>query len=188
MAHHTYRTEALVLRVLPKGDGDRFVQMYTKDFGYIGATATGLRKEQSKLRYSLQEYSRSHIKLVHGKSGWRLTGAEGIGNYFNDLNDNEFVARIFSVIRLFAGSEEENEFLYSVVTGAMDVIGSGGDKEIIEVLLMVRILYALGYIDGDKGIKYIENQSWDSDLLDDVKNNKKQLTRLINEGIEASQL
>lgn len=188
MAHHTYRTEALILKTLPRGDSDMFVQMYTRDFGYIGGIGAGLRKGQSKLRYALQEYSRAQVTLVHGKTGWRITGATSIQNYFYETEEQMLVARLFSVIKLLAGSEEENERVFAAAVGMLDALKEGGDRDALEILGMVRILHALGYIDGEKAEKYINTNAWDSGLLGDVSENKTQLTAVINQGIEASQL
>ena len=75
MLHHIYHTEGFVLSGQSVGEANKYFRIFTKDFGMVGAMAQGIRLLQSKLRYSLQDYSYSKISLVRGKQVWRIVGA-----------------------------------------------------------------------------------------------------------------
>src|SRR3989344_5390571 len=62
-----YQTEGLVIEGRSLGEADRFLTVFTKDFGMIQAQAQGVRKISSKLRYSLRNFSYAEIDLVQGK-------------------------------------------------------------------------------------------------------------------------
>src|SRR3989344_1695592 len=73
--YQKYYTEALVLGSRERGENDRVFALYTKDFGLVHARASAVRKETSRMRYALQNYSQAHAALVRGKRGWRVGGA-----------------------------------------------------------------------------------------------------------------
>src|SRR6185369_11774060 len=73
--YHIYTTPAFVVYSTSHGESGKFLLLFTKDFGMIGATAQGLRLNQSKLRYHLQDSNFSNISIVRGKEIWRVTGA-----------------------------------------------------------------------------------------------------------------
>jgi len=190
MAHHVYKTEAFVLKALPRGDSNHSLELYTKELGFIRATAQGVRKIKSKLKYSLQEYSYTEITLVFGKGGWRITGASEKDNYFYGFENKEarnLVARIFSVIKMYAASEESNYELYEVIKSSIEAMKDSDDHESIEILAIVRMLNILGYVDGSYVPEFVTNV-WNRQIYENTKLNSKKLIGCINKGFEASQL
>ena len=87
MLHHIYHTEGFVLSGQSVGEANKYFRIFTKDFGMVGAMAQGIRLLQSKLRYSLQDYSYSKISLVRGKQVWRIVGAIKEKNLYESLNN-----------------------------------------------------------------------------------------------------
>src|SRR5271165_3676947 len=73
--YQKYQTDAIVVAAWESGEADKSLALYTRDFGLVRARATSMRSEKSKMRYSLQPYSRAHVALIRGKSGWRAAGA-----------------------------------------------------------------------------------------------------------------
>ena len=72
MAYPVFTTEALVIGSTPVKDADKYFFLITKEFGCIGALATGVRLEKSKHRFSLQEGNRILVSLVRGKQFFRI--------------------------------------------------------------------------------------------------------------------
>ena len=95
--------------------------MFTKDFGLISALATGVRKSESKLRYTLQEYSVCQVSLVKGKSTWRITSAlleKNLYIHTEVSTAKDVIARICTqVIRLVAGQEKDEQLFDTVLIG-----------------------------------------------------------------------
>jgi recombinational DNA repair protein (RecF pathway) len=82
MSYHTYTTDALVLRTYNRLGADRNIKLFTRQHGMLFAKASGVREEKSKMRYSLQPYSRIQVTLVRGKHEWRLIGVECKDNVY----------------------------------------------------------------------------------------------------------
>src|SRR5678810_1294690 len=76
MSYHIYTTKGLVLSARPVREADRTYAILTRDLGLVRASATGVRKESSKLRGALEPFVISNISLVRGKEYWRITSAE----------------------------------------------------------------------------------------------------------------
>ena len=126
--YQKYHTDALVLGSRESGEADRTVVLYTRDFGLVRARASAIRHERSKMRYALQHYSRAHVALVRGKSGWRLAGAQA------DVGVQEAHAYLFEVL-----SEAHGAFMREACE----------HHATIELVCVARILYALGYISAE---------------------------------------
>ena len=101
--HHIYQTEGIVLERRPVGEAGIYVSIFTRDFGFLRADARGCRSLASKLRYSLQDFSRSNISLVRGRNSWRVTGAyliENLNSELKECREKLFLsARVFSLLR-----------------------------------------------------------------------------------------
>lgn len=69
-----YLTQAIVLRVSPRGEFDRFLDLYTKVLGRVGARVIGGRRILSKLSPHLQDLTLINVRLVK-KGGFTVTDA-----------------------------------------------------------------------------------------------------------------
>src|SRR5665647_3683275 len=73
--HHIYHTEGIILGSRNYGESGKFYYIFTRDLGMIHASAQGVRKMSSKLRFVLQDFSYVKIDLVAGKNIFRVTSA-----------------------------------------------------------------------------------------------------------------
>lgn len=165
MSYHIYTTKGIVLSERGIGEADRIYSILTRDFGLIRASATGVRKAESKLRGALEPFTLSTISLVKGKDYWRTTSAEMI----KTISNSPFIARPLALVEKLVQGESPNVGLFDTVEGAIS--SSKSLDEVFEISLVSKILYHLGYLK-------------ESDLNLD----KKELIRAINEGIQASHL
>ena len=78
--YQKYQTEAIVLRSYERGEADRVFALYTKEFGFVWARASAVRRENSRQRYALQNYGLATLGLVRGTSGWRVVGASALAH------------------------------------------------------------------------------------------------------------
>ena len=83
--YQKYQTEALVLGSRERGEADRVFALYTRDFGLVWARASGVRRENSKMRYALQSYCYIQTGLVRGKRGWRLAGGSALRQFGGEI-------------------------------------------------------------------------------------------------------
>ena len=165
MSYHIYTTKGIVLSERSIGEADRIYSILTRDLGKLQARAIGVRKDVSKLRGNIEPFSLSSISFVKGKEHWRLTSAESI----QVIYPSPCVARPLSLIEKLVQGEESNPALFDAVEQCVQS-GESHD-EMFEIRLVSQILFHLGYLK-------------ESDLT----LGKKDLIKVINEGIEASHL
>lgn len=153
MSYHLYHTPAFILGSAPSGEGSKLVSLFTRELGFLTAIAQSAREERSKLRYGLQDFSYSEITLVRGKEFWRLTRAECVSNIFEELHGSRdasrMLGRIFALLRRLLAGEEKNEPLFLSIEEGLRFVAEVGSKhsvEGVEIVLVLRILYFLGYL------------------------------------------
>ena len=153
MSYHLYHTDAFVLGSAPSGEGSKTISLFTRELGFLFASAQASREERSKLRYGLQDFSYSNVSLVRGREFWRLTHAELVENVANELSGTpdavRMLGRIGKLLRRLLAGEERNEPLFVAVREGLQFIATKPDTsalEGIEIVLVLRILYLLGYL------------------------------------------
>lgn len=197
--HHIYETNAFILKNTPHGEADALLSIFTEELGLIFATAQGIRYEKSKLRFATQKLSFCHVSLVRGKGIWRLTNAVPIEDNFSNL-DPEIIAsisRIFKLIERLVKGESGDEKLFSIIYSGINFLKKIQDSENfskesildIEAVFVLRILNRLGYIGSNEQINfYVLNDSWEGEVFERMKNERRDALKVINSGIRESQL
>lgn len=153
--HHIHHTEAFVLGSRPKGEDSKILILFTRELGLIYAHAQGVRKLTSKLRYTVQDFSKIQVDLVRGKEVWRVTTASPIFSYKDVCRHQKgerIVAHISSLIVRLVRGEDANEEVFRAISRAYDLLEVQSDKteyRVIELLSVARILVALGYLSRD---------------------------------------
>ena len=201
--HQIYQTEGIVLKSLDFGEANKYLLIFTKEFGLIKVTAQGLRNVSSKLRYGLQEFSVAQLSLVKGRGPWRLTNSFCDENlYFSTFKDTNKVFVLKSVLDLLVQllpGQDKNEDLYNTVMTALFFLKENNLKEgevrSFESIIVLRILYCLGYLDKDKEIRegvlystFLGLEEWDISLLLKMREDRKRVIYHINKSLQSSQL
>ncbi len=192
-----YTTEGIILSATYSKEADRVYRIFTKEFGLILAEAKGVRKIDSKLRYSLQLFSLADFSLVRGKDKWRITSASLKKNIFFDLNGYKDCRAIFCrvaslILRLIHG-EEKNELLFEYLKKSAEFLIEKKPADAVlqsfEYLSVLRVLHALGYL-GDTAFwrAFLDNPSFEEELLSKISLNKKEAISAINKSIKESHL
>lgn len=183
--HHVYTTKAFVVHSSPHGESGKFLLLFTKDFGMIGATAQGIRLIQSKLRYHVQDSSYSNISVVRGKEVWRLTGAQELDGYKNSL----LQLKVLKLLRRLIPGEEKNENIFSIIETLYSSDIEEGDYDTVETITVLRLLYELGYIKQDEEIGvFLINHLINKELIQQFQKVKVRAIKMINESLKQSQL
>lgn len=81
-------TDAIVLKKLDIGEHDILYALYTRDCGKVVARATGIRKNEAKLRGHLETLSLSAVRLITGRNGEKLIGATLI-NFWEQMRSRD---------------------------------------------------------------------------------------------------
>ncbi|HZS43153.1 MAG TPA: recombination protein O N-terminal domain-containing protein [Candidatus Paceibacterota bacterium] len=198
MSHHIYQTDGFILGSSNSGEANRYFNILTRDLGKIDATAQGVRLIESKLRYSLQDYSLSHLSLVRGKDVWRITSASKLNNLYEELGREQFnvFARVFSLLRRLLAGEEKNEELFQILRAATLFAGKERGRFLsnellsnFEAILVLRILNSLGYLGQNSTFEpFLQTEIWHQELLEQMGIVSKEAISTINLSLRESQL
>ena len=193
--HHIHHTHAIILGSKNLGESNKTLYLYTRELGLISARVQSIRKESSKLRYALQDYSYAEIDLVRGKDVWRVTTAvarESFSHTYRDLQAFSTIKQIASlVIRLCAG-EEKNEKIFEDLLFGLRFYNqeylSIENKQKTELVLVLRILHHLGYIGDVEKFAPILDDVFDPNREIYQKLEKKTILFEINRALKESHL
>jgi DNA repair protein RecO len=153
MAYTTYTSEALVCGAFNRATADRVYRLFVRDAGMLMAEARGVRKEASRQRFALQDFSRVRISLVHTRHGWRVGSVESLCNYYTAASSRAArasVVRLFALLRRLAGGEGAMPTLYEDVVNSLSILARECEtRPHLEAVVKLRLLNALGYIAND---------------------------------------
>lgn len=195
-----YKTEGIILSNFRAREVDKDFLVLSPDLGLCFMRAGGVRNIKSKLRFSLQDLSLVDLDLVRGRAGWRITNAGLKKNWYVGIKGDKIFLQKISEIKnlLFRMTDGDFELgkifeLFTEVFDFYEGLGEGvRDKKIrdgLEMVLLSRILFGLGYIDGGKWAEgVLEGEKVDIGLIEKVLNNKKFIYEEINRAINESQL
>jgi DNA repair protein RecO (recombination protein O) len=192
--HHIYHTEGLILGSKNSGEAGKYYSIFTRDLGMIYASASGVRKMSSKLRFVLQDFSYVKIDLVQGRDFWRLTSASKT-NQLEKISQNQETFAVFYNIanllkRLLAGVEPNEALFVDLINGlaVLEKIENQNDLRNIEVVLVLRILNNLGYIGGDETLKSFIKSPFERDVVFEVAKNRTKILSEINKALKETHL
>ena len=192
--HHIYHTEGIILGSKNFGEAGKYYYIFTRDLGMIYASAQGVRKMSSKLRFVLQDFAYLKIDLVQGKDFWRITNAAKT-NRLEQLPKNRGTFEVFSNIakllkRLLAGVEK-NEALFADLINGLDVLEkakTGTDLQNIEAIIVLRILNNLGYLGGDEILQNLVKSPFEENLIFEVSKSRREVLSQINKALKETHL
>jgi DNA repair protein RecO len=190
--HTILETDCFILKSTPSGEANKQLDIFTRNFGMIRATAQGLRYLKSKLRYSLTEFAMAHVSLVRGKEFWRITTASKLSDPVTDIpskEGKEVLLRIFALLRRLLQGEESHPELFEVVEKTFEALKKGVYDQAIEELTVLRILYLLGYVKDDPSLRrFVETTNLEEDLIREAAESRKVLIVEINRALNVSNL
>jgi len=192
--HHIYHTEGIILGSRNFGEAGRYYSIFTRDLGLVYASAQGVRKISSKLRFVLQDFSYIKIDLVQGKDFWRLTSASKT-NQLEELKDKKENFKVLVNIskllkRLLAGVERNEALFIDLLDGLFVLEKASGDEELqnIEVVMVLRILSNLGYIGGGEYLDSLITSPFEKELVFKVAKSRAKVLTQINKALRESHL
>jgi len=191
--HHIYHTEGIILGNKNYGEAGRYYPIFTRDLGMIYASAQGVRKMSSKLRFILQDFAYVKIDLVQGKDFWRITSASKT-NKLEQLSKNsgtfEVVSNIAKLLKRLLAGVEPNQALFSDLINGFSVLEKSGKEELqnIEIILVLRILNNLGYIGDNAVLQNLIKSPFEENLIFEVTKSKSQVLNQINKALKETHL
>ncbi len=192
--YNIYKTDAFIFSGGNFGEANRYLYFFTKDLGLIRASAQGVRRLHSKLRFSLQPFCYSEVSFVRGKEIWRVTGAKKSNKFtkiFSEPQKLYLIARIFSLLKRLINGESKDELLFDELNKAFSFLEqselSFTERKNFEIVLVIKIFKHLGY--WDQELPHLFNLStWEPNKLGLTETEKKESIALINKRLSYSQL
>lgn len=191
MSYAIYTTEAIVLRVVPNGEANSDVVLFTRDLGKITVRAQSARKQESKMRMHLTRFRIVTVDLVKGKNTWRLTGITGepIGNQV--FSDGVFqpLTRVIRLSEFLIHGEEAHPALYDFFKYYLSGVSHEAQSTVpgyskgFEIVGVIKLLEHLGYWHGNQVGEVIT-----ATVVEECYGNRSVLVKQINESISATQI
>ena len=137
------KTKGIILKKAGLNEVDRLLTVYTKELGKVLVSAKGVRRLESKLRYSIEPISYVQLILVEGKSFLILKDTV-LKNQFlkikKDLEKIKIAKEIVDLIDEAIAGEEKDENIWKLIlnifkdlnTGKIDL--KGFQKNLIKLL------------------------------------------------------
>ena len=192
--HHIYHIEGIILGSRSHGESGRYYYIFTRDLGMVSASAQGVRKMSSKLRYVLQDFAYLKIDLVQGKNIFRITNASKTNVLENITkmpeNFKVFVNIVRLLKRLLAGVEPNENLFNDIVTGLsiLEKIESKEDLLNIEAIIVLRILNNLGYIGENEILGNLTKSPFEGHLVFEVSKDRNKVLQHINKALKETHL
>ena len=184
-----------MLSARPLREADMIFSVLTRDLGLIRATASGVRREASKLRGALTPPSLANVSFVKGKEYWRITGAAQTISFARAFEGKKRLqktfAKVFLLLETLVQGELKHPELFDDIEKVINYVINHDLEderaETVEVLLALRIVHDLGYIKESVPQEFLSGEI-SVGLLDKLEASKPKLVKAINEGIKSSQL
>lgn len=143
-----------ILGYYNQAEADRRYRILTRERGLLLASATSVRKEQSKLKYFLQKLNLVEVELISSKSGYRITGGQLIGKTSKNINLRALSAldRLGILIARLCQASDEHLGLFYIFDSVIRQFGNQVSKiniEVVELWGTARILQEFGYFNPD---------------------------------------
>jgi len=188
MSHIVFHTKGIVIAHYPRGEADKVLVLYTRDFGMVHAHVRGIRKIESKLKYILQDYAIGHIDLVRGRDMWRLTSGEAISSLFpKEEMQQKIFFNVLRLVRRLCIGEAENPLLFDTLFDGLSLLSKTSNLQALknlEFIMVFRILYHSGYLDGnDESVNDLLESPFSHTLITAITPMRQKLLSSVNKSM-----
>jgi len=192
--HQIYHTEGIILESRNFGETGKYYSIFTRDLGMIYASAQGVRKMSSKLRFVLQDFAYVKIDFVKGKDFWRVTNASKtnkLEKISKRLETFEVFANISHLLKRLLVGEDANEALFKDLISGLSVLEkskTANELRNIEIIIVLRILNNLGYIGGSEIFKTLIKSPFEENLIFEIGKSRAKILSEINKALRETHL
>lgn len=148
-APRTYWVEAIVLRVIPYGEKDRILTIYTRRFGKLSAIAKGSRNPLTRLAPATQLFTHAHYFLAQGKTFEVITQVRIIETFERlrrDVNLMAACAQCCEMLMKSIPDGEPDSEMFDDLLSALRIANSGAGSETLLAAFISRLLMHVGYM------------------------------------------
>ncbi|HUT96418.1 MAG TPA: DNA repair protein RecO [Candidatus Paceibacterota bacterium] len=157
------KTEAIILKSADSNEVDRILTIYSEKLGKINISAKGVKRLESKLRYSIEAITYVQMILVEGKNFLILKDAVLIDQFLNikkDLEKIKIAQKLMDLIDEAIVGEERDENIWKLVLQIFKELNVGRTTSHITTSNIIiefekKLIKLLGY--DPEEMKEIEN-------------------------------
>lgn len=132
------KTEGIILKKAGLNEVDQLLTVYTKELGKVKVSAKGVKRLESKLRYSIEPISYVQLILVEGKNQLILKDAIIIDQFLKikkDLNKLKSAKQIAGMIdEAIVGQEKDGDVWNLILQAFKDLDVKNFQKKLISLL------------------------------------------------------
>lgn len=142
------KTEGIILKEADLNEVDRLLTVYTKELGKVRVSAKGVKRLESKLRYSIEPISYVQLILVEGKSFLILKDAVLIDEFLKtkkDLKKIKVAREIAETIDEAIVGEEKDEGIWNLILTSFEELNVGYQVSYIKQDFQKSLIKLLGY-------------------------------------------
>lgn len=189
MSHEIYTTKGFIISSSPKGEADKTFFVFTEDLGLVWASASGVRKTESKLRFALQEFNFSEVSFVAGRQGWKIVNASPLNFFAEKIQKSETKVKALRLLLKLCPQDEPHTNLFTEFVKAfifMDENKIQHDKS-MDALLALKILSYFGYW-GDEAEHDFIQSPFNENVLEEITKVRQEIVKQVNKSLRATQL
>lgn len=142
-----YKTEGIIIRVRDYNEADRIVTLLTREYGKVQAIAKGCRKQKSRKRGIIQQFTYGDFNLYRGRSLDTITQCESKESFAvlrEDLDRMAYGAYITELLDGFAIQGEFHGELFYLTLVALHLLCLD-DPILVTRAFEIRLMNLLGY-------------------------------------------
>ena len=187
-------SNGIVLGKRPVGEANVLLSVLTPSYGLLRVMAKSSRLEESKLRYGLEVFTQGRFSFVRGRYEWKLVGVENVSRTLvSPLYKNRTTAgRVTKLLLRLIQGEEAAPVLYpDFIYGLTSLVHAHTTAEVesIECVLVLRILFHLGYLAHTPEVApFIKGDFLSAELSSMVVRSRALLFQTINTSLKATGL
>lgn len=192
--HHIHHTEGIILGSKNFGEAGKHYYIFTRDLGMITASAQGVRKMSSKLRFVLQDFAYLKIDLVAGQNIFRVTNVSktNILEQITKQPENfQILANVARLLKRLLAGVESNEALFIDLLRGLSILEKTKTKEDLrnlEAIIVLRILNNLGYIGENEILQNLVKSPFEESIIFEALKNRRAILSEINKALKETHL
>ncbi len=142
-----YKVEAIVLRSIECGNGDKLLVLFSREHGKMKVMAHGVTRPSSRKRGSVQPFTYTKFLIHRGRELDSVSQCEGIEMFpflRRDLETIGYASYLAELTECLVPEGEQNDRLFNLFLETMRLMGEG-DAEILARSFEIKSAGLMGY-------------------------------------------
>ncbi len=143
-----YKAEAVVIRSMDYGEGNKIITLYARQFGKLSVMARGAKKMNSRHAATTQLFTYGEFTYYKSGQMGTLNQGEMISSHHslrNNIHKTAYAAYIVEMIDRMLTDQEASSYLFDQLIAALKAIEDGKDPIVIAQIFEMNMLVFAGY-------------------------------------------